>query len=83
MTDQVCQKWFAKFPARGFLLDGAPWLGRPVEVDSEQIETLAESSQHYTACEVANTLRTSTSSTESELHQLACVHYFDVWVPHK
>ena len=83
VTDQVCQKWFAKFPARGFLLDGAPWLGRPVEVDSEQIETLAESSQHYTACEVANTLRTSTSSTESELHQLACVHYFDVWVPHK
>lgn len=32
-----------------FLLDDSSWLGRPVEVDSEQIETLAESSQHYTA----------------------------------
>ena len=45
-------------------MDGAPWLGRPVEVDSEQIETLAESSQRYTTCEAAGTLRTSRSSTE-------------------
>ena len=81
VTDQTCQKWFAKVPAGGFLLDGAPWLGRPVEVDTAQIETLAENSQRYT--EVADILRTSKSSTENELHQLACVHYFDVWVPHK
>ena len=47
-----------------FLVDGAPWLGRPVEVDSEQIETLAESSQRYTTCEAAGTLRTSRSSPE-------------------
>ena len=40
VTDQVCQKWFAKFCAGDFLLDDASWLGRPVEVDSDQIETL-------------------------------------------
>ena len=45
MTDQTCQKWFVKFHARDFSLDTAPWLGRPVEVDSDQIKTLTENSQ--------------------------------------
>ena len=39
-TDQMCQKWFAKFHAGDFSLDDAPGSGRPVEVDSDQIETL-------------------------------------------
>ena len=30
VTDQTCEKWFEKFYARYFLLDDAPWLGRPV-----------------------------------------------------
>ena len=40
MTDQTRQKWFAKFRAGDFSLDDAPRSGRPVEVDSGQIETL-------------------------------------------
>ena len=40
VTDQMCQKWFAKFHAGDFLLDDAPWPGGPVAVDSNQIETL-------------------------------------------
>ena len=40
VTDQTCQKWFVKFRAGDFSLDDAPWSGRPVEVDSDQIETL-------------------------------------------
>ena len=40
MTDQMCQKWFAKFHAGDFSLDDAPRLGRPVEVDSDEIEIL-------------------------------------------
>ena len=40
VTGQMCQKWFAKFCARDFSLDYAPWSGRPVEVASDQIETL-------------------------------------------
>ena len=39
-TDQMCQKWFVKFYAGDFSLDNAPWSGRPVEIDSDQIETL-------------------------------------------
>ena len=35
MTDWMYQKWFAKFHARDFLLDDAPWSGGPVEVDSD------------------------------------------------
>ena len=32
VTNRTCQKWFVKFRAGGFLLDDAPWLGRPVEL---------------------------------------------------
>ena len=34
VTDRTCQNWFVKFRAGDFSLDDAPWLGRPVEVDS-------------------------------------------------
>ena len=46
VTDQTCQKWFAKFRAGDFSQDDAPLLGRPVEVDSDQIETIIENNQH-------------------------------------
>ena len=39
MTDQMCQKWFAKFCAGDFSPDNSPQLGRPVEADSNQIKT--------------------------------------------
>ena len=55
VTDQTCQKWFAKFRARNFSLDNAPQSGRPVEVDSDQIEAFIENSQHYTMQEIAPT----------------------------
>ena len=34
--DEMCQKWFAEISAGDFLLEDAPRLGRPVEVDSSQ-----------------------------------------------
>ena len=40
-TDQLCQKWFEKFGTGGFSLNGGLWSGRPVEVDSGQIETVS------------------------------------------
>ena len=40
VTDQTCQKWFAKFRAGDFSLDDVPRSGGPVEVESDQIETL-------------------------------------------
>ena len=43
----MCQKWFVKFHAGDFSLDRPPWSGRPVEGDSNQIETLIEN-QCYT-----------------------------------
>ena len=61
VTDRSCQKWFAKFHARDLSLDDAPWSGRPVEVDSEHIETLTENNQHYTTQEIADILKISKS----------------------
>ena len=46
MADQTCQKWFVKFCAGDFSLDDAPWLGKPVEVDRDQIEILIENTHH-------------------------------------
>ena len=61
VTDQMCQRWFAKFRAGDFSLDNAPWLGRPFDVDSNQIKILIENNQHYTTQEIANILKISTS----------------------
>ena len=83
MTEQTCQKWFAKFRAWDFSLDDAPWSGRPVEVDSDQIETLIENNQRYTTREIADILKISKPSVENHLHQLGYVNRFDVWIPHK
>ena len=53
MINWMCQKWLAKFCAGDFLLDDAPWSGRPVE-DSDQIETLIENNQCSTTQERAD-----------------------------
>ena len=82
-TDRTCQKWFEKFRATDFSLDDAPQLGGPVEVDSNQIETIIENNQHHTTREIEDTLKISKSSLENHLHQLGYVNCFDVWVPHK
>ena len=55
-----CVKCFAKFCAGDFSLDDR-WWGRSVEVDSYQIETLIENSQHYTTWEMADILKISKS----------------------
>ena len=58
VTDQMCQKWFEKFHVEDLSLEDAPWSGRPVEVDCDQIETLIENSQLR---EIADTLKISKS----------------------
>ena len=83
VTDRTCQKCFAKFRAGDFLLDDASRSGRPVEVDSDQIETIIENNQCYTTREIADILKISKSSVENHLHHLGYVNRFDVWVPHK
>ena len=64
VTDQTCQKWFAKFCARDFLLKDAPWSGRPV--DSNQIKTLRTISIIPLRWKL--TFKISKSSLENHLH---------------
>ena len=40
VTDQMCQKWFARFCAGGFSVHDVPHSGRPAEVGSDQIKTI-------------------------------------------
>ena len=79
----MLKKWFAKFRAGDFSLDDAPRSGRPVEVDSDQIETFIENNQRDTTQEIADVLKISKSSVENLLYQLGYVNRFDVCVPHK
>ena len=62
VTDQTCQKWFAKFRAGDFSLDDAPWSGRPAEVDSDQIQISTENNQFYTMWEIADILKSTSKS---------------------
>ena len=62
MTDQTCQKWFVKFRAGDLSLDDTPSLGRPVEADSNQIETLIVNNQFYTISVIADILKIYKSS---------------------
>ena len=61
VTDGRCQKWFVKFCAGDVSLDAAPWLGRPFELESNQIKTLIENNQCSTMQEIANILKVSKS----------------------
>ena len=61
VTDWLCQKRCAKFWAGDFSLDDSPRSGRPVEVDSDQIETLIENNQQYAIWEIADILKISKS----------------------
>ena len=61
VTERMCQKWFAKFRAGDFPLDDVLRMGRPVEVDSDQIETLIENDQCYTMRERAGILKVTKS----------------------
>ena len=62
VTDGMCQKWFVKFHAGDFSLDDdAPRSGGPVEVGSNQIETLTENNQRCIMWDIANILKVSKS----------------------
>ena len=75
MADQTCQKWFTKFCAGDFLPDDAPQSGRPVEVGSDQIETLTENNHRYTTWERGDVLKTS-KSIKLLVKMKKCVSYF-------
>ena len=64
-------------------MDDAPLLGRPVEVDSDQIEAITENNQLCITRERADILKISKSSVENHLHQPGYMNHFDVWFPHK
>ena len=57
VNDWMCQKWFAKFLGGDSSLNDALPLGRPVEVDSNQIETLIEKNQCYTMWKIVDILK--------------------------
>ena len=62
VIDTTCQKWFVKFCAGDFSLgNNAPWSGRPVDVDSDPIETFTENSQCSATQETVNILKLSKS----------------------
>ena len=65
----------------GFLTDDDPWSGRPVEVDSNQMETLIEDNQLMPSG-TADTLKIPKSSVENNLSPWL-FNQFDVWVSHK
>ena len=65
MNNQMHQIWLAKFHAGDFSPINILNLGKPVEVDSNQIKTLNENKQHYMTQEnVANVMKISKSNAD-------------------
>ena len=56
-TVSMCPKLFLKFYARDFSLDNVPYVGRPIEVEHNQIETLTENNQLCTMQEIDDMLK--------------------------
>ena len=65
VTEQTCQKWFAKYCTGDFSLDNAPGSGRLAEADNNQTEKLIENDQPYTMWEIVNILKISKSSVKT------------------
>ena len=59
VTDQMCQKWFAKFCAGDVSLDDTSQSGRPAEVDRDQIKIIIEKNEHYITWEIADIFKIS------------------------
>ena len=76
VTDWMCQKWFVNFRAGDFSLDNAPWLGRPAEVDSNQIKTLIENNQYYATWEIADILKIPKSIKLLVKMKYVCLFHF-------
>ena len=66
VTDGTCQKWFVKFCAGDVLLDDAPPSGRPVEVDSDQIESLRTTLYHAGDSRHTHNIQISKANGENE-----------------
>ena len=64
-------------------MNDAPQLGRPVKVDSNQIETSTENHQGYSTWEIADILKISKPRFENHLYKLSYINYCDIWVPYK
>ena len=83
VTDWTCQKWFVKFHEGNFSLDDAPWLGRPVEVHSYQIETFTENNQCYTMWGDNQ----HTQNIQIKCLKITCTNLVmlitNAWVPHQ
>ena len=62
------------FCARDFSLDDAPWLGRPAEVDSDQLKISIENNQCYITWEIAHTLKIPKLIVIGENEK--CIFYF-------
>ena len=60
VIDQMCQKWFVKFPDG----DLSPQLDWPVKVDSDQTEILTENNQNDTTWEIVDIFKISKSNAE-------------------
>ena len=80
---RLCQKWFVKFHEGNFSLDDAPWLGRPVEVHSYQIETFTENNQCYTMWGDNQ----HTQNIQIKCLKITCTNLVmlitNAWVPHQ
>ena len=78
----TARRWFARFREGDYGLEDRPRLGRPQEVDREQVRSLVEADHYETARSMASQLQCSHTAILNCLHELGKVQKYGRWIPH-
>ena len=83
LKDIQCRHWFDKFHSGDFSLKDEQRLGRPNELDDDQIKVIIELDCHGTVQEIDEMLKISKSKIDRHIQRLRLVKKLDICIPHE
>ena len=83
LTARTVPNWFARFRDGNFTLEDDDRSGRPVELETDELEALLEEDPRQSTRELGNRLGVDHSTVLRRLDQLGKINKLGKWVPHK
>lgn len=83
VSNNTCDRWFARFRSGDFDLNDSARSGRPTSADDDQILAAVRSDRHLTTREIAERFDIHYTTVSDRLKKLGMVKKTDVWVPHE
>lgn len=82
-NERTAQWWFKKFRGGDESLEDEERIGRPSDVDNDQLRALVEANPRTTVRELAEELGVSKTTISDRLKQIGKSKKLDKWVPHE